>query len=89
MKAEIKVYPNPTNSFVFMNQYSQFITDIKVFDIYGKEQSVTIVESGIDLSDLSSGIYFFDYEEGRKYFCKRDYQVIIIPFIFSRVFLKY
>ncbi len=64
---DFKVYPNPTNSAVniqFTNQNLQ-ITEIQIFDTYGK--LVDVVETGrapslqttqIDLSRYSKGIYF-------------------------------
>lgn len=63
------VYPNPTNNFVTISgkDNSQIIDSIIINDISGKTvqtKSVNLVTTTIDLSDLSSGIYFAKIKSG-------------------------
>jgi hypothetical protein len=60
----ISVYPNPTTGELRITNYELRITDIEVFDIYGRKQRhvsrVTRHDCHeiIDISGLSAGIYF-------------------------------
>ena len=54
------VYPNPSNGFIYVYIPNQKITDIKVYDIAGKN---IYAKSGtgrlaMNLSDQHAGIYF-------------------------------
>jgi len=74
---EVGVYPNPTNGMlnvVFNNENnSSNKTDIELFDLNGnvvrrfKVQEIeAVVKAGIDVSDLSNGVYFLKViQDGR------------------------
>ena len=56
--ANISVYPNPTNSEIFIESKSDPITNADLYDLVGnKIQSLTDNTDSIDFSDLASGIY--------------------------------
>jgi hypothetical protein len=60
---EIKVYPNPTSGELTITNYKSQITDIAIFDIYGREIQISNLKSQIsnpqiNISHLASGIYF-------------------------------
>ena len=57
---EVVVYPNPTTGALHVTSDALQVTNIEVFDIYGKRHAshVTRNENIIDISDLQGGIYF-------------------------------
>ena len=55
----ISVYPNPAQSYVYL-QGIQEITSLNVFNMYGSTVPVNFVGNKIDLSNLSSGIYWIN-----------------------------
>ena len=62
--SDISVYPNPTTGELHITCHASHITNVEVFDIYGRTQSdaspVTrheIGETVIDISHLSAGVY--------------------------------
>ena len=60
---KIAIYPNPSNSVIFLNSNQVVISKINVINSYG--QSVKIISDGfqaINISDLSSGIYILKVE---------------------------
>jgi hypothetical protein len=64
VSSNINFYPNPTTGElrIEMSDMRHEISDIEVFDIYGRKQShasrVTCHESKVDISHLQAGIYF-------------------------------
>lgn len=62
-KNELKIYPNPTNTKIWLNGLSAKNTSIQLYDITGKLLINTIYnENGIDLTELASGMYFINVE---------------------------
>jgi len=56
-------YPNPTNGIlVINNDFSEIISDIKVYNLYGEEVTGYIyynkISNSINLSNIENGIYF-------------------------------
>jgi hypothetical protein len=63
MSNELRIFPNPTSniiSFQFKEQDLQ-IENIRVFDINGKPQPITVVGKNIDLTELANGLYFIRF----------------------------
>jgi hypothetical protein len=56
----ISVYPNPTTGELHVTCHGSHVTDIEVFDMYGKKQNHVscVTRHEIDISHLQSGIYF-------------------------------
>ena len=59
---DISIYPNPTDGELRITNYELRITDVEVFDIYGRKLSQisnlkSQISNLIDVSHLSSGIY--------------------------------
>jgi hypothetical protein len=60
----ILIYPNPTKNelSIEMSDMRHEISDIEIFDLFGRKQShasrVTCHESKVDISHLQAGIYF-------------------------------
>jgi hypothetical protein len=59
---EIVVYPNPTSGALHVTSDALQVTDVEVFDVYGKRHASHVTNNGnestIDISQLSAGIYF-------------------------------
>jgi hypothetical protein len=65
MEAEqaIYIYPNPTNGILKIGSNNLRVKNVEIFDIYGRKQNVRVedllsIESKINISQLSAGIYF-------------------------------
>jgi len=57
--SEINIFPNPTTGELRITNYGLRITDVEVFDIYGRKQKAeSRKQDEIDISGLSAGIYF-------------------------------
>ena len=56
----VKVYPNPTTDYVFVESNNFEISEIMVFDILGKNviPSSVLKNSRVDVSSLNRGVYF-------------------------------
>jgi hypothetical protein len=55
---ELKFYPNPTSSSVFLELRNEIVNQIYIFDLYGKLiENKNNVNSQIDLSNLQTGTY--------------------------------
>lgn len=62
LKSEVNVYPNPVANFLYIDS-PENIKSLRLSDLYGKvslNEENTIIENHIDLSNLSSGIYFLN-----------------------------
>jgi hypothetical protein len=58
---KVQVYPSPTNGFVNIKLSEAIETQVNITDIHGKQQQETVLvnqENRLDVSALSSGIYF-------------------------------
>jgi PKD repeat protein len=69
--SRIEVYPNPTTGELEIRNYECEITNVEIYDMYGRKQSylssVTYYKTGemvIDISHLAPGIYFL--QAGKK-----------------------
>jgi hypothetical protein len=62
----INVYPNPTKGEIIITNYESRITDVKIFDVYGKNvlshTANHLLHTVIDISHLHPGIYFIKIE---------------------------
>jgi len=58
--SEIHIYPNPTNGPLFIDAGKNLITQIEIIDVMGKTilHPETFTSGYVDISSLSSGIYF-------------------------------
>jgi hypothetical protein len=58
----ITLIPNPTTGELHVICHASLVTNIEIFDVYGRKQShlsrVTCHENKIDISHLSAGVYF-------------------------------
>jgi hypothetical protein len=59
-KSEIRIYPNPTNTILNIQTEKFNPVLVSVFDINGKKISEQKYASQIDVSLLTSGIYFIE-----------------------------
>jgi len=60
---QVRVFPNPTNSFLNIKLSEVIETQVNITDINGKQQQEVFLsdqENTLDVSQLSSGIYFID-----------------------------
>ena len=61
-KIELKVYPNPTSGELRVTSNELQVTNIEIFDVYGRKQLSTLNSQlstqKIDISHLPAGIYF-------------------------------
>jgi len=59
----IKIYPNPTNGFI--NIENGFGKTVSVFNVVGQQiKEQVLFDSGINLSDLLSGVYMLLFDNG-------------------------
>jgi len=64
-----KVYPNPANASVTISSKQGDAYSLKVTDITGKTmltKEYSAVENTVDISNLASGLYFFQFKSGSK-----------------------
>jgi hypothetical protein len=55
---ELKFYPNPTSSSVFLELRNEIVKQIYIFDLYGKLiENKNNINNQIDLSNLQTGTY--------------------------------
>ena len=60
LTSSFNIYPNPVSDMLFIETEVE-IEEVSIFDIYGRRQELSAVSSqpsAIDVSGLSSGIYF-------------------------------
>jgi hypothetical protein len=66
VEVHIKVYPNPTTGELRIENYESAMGNIQIFDLMGRVQKVeskkTATEITLDISHLSSGVYFLKVE---------------------------
>jgi hypothetical protein len=58
-KVEVSVYPNPASNKI--NIEAKEVTEIKVFDLLGKE-IISTKEKEVDISNLNNGVYFIQLQ---------------------------
>jgi hypothetical protein len=66
--SKVKIFPNPTSSFISVVT-SDFPTQFIIYSSDGKElrlHSISEMNSEIDLSDLSNGIYFLKFDNSEQ-----------------------
>ena len=54
----VNIYPNPTNGELKIESGELRIEDIVIYDVFGKMQKIEKSKNAIDISHLSTGIYF-------------------------------
>ena len=59
-KPEVLVYPNPTTGALHVTSAALHVTDVEVFDIYGRKQSNVsrVTRNETNIAHLPAGIYF-------------------------------
>ena len=58
-KEQLKIYPNPTTGELTITNYELQITNVEIFDVYGRRQKAEgRRQNVIDISNMKSGIYF-------------------------------
>jgi hypothetical protein len=63
-KGDVKVYPNPTNDFLYLNNLVNS-TSVSIVDVSGRQvYNKQILENTIDVSKLKAGIYFMQINTG-------------------------
>ena len=72
-KQSLNIYPNPTSGILFVSQENEYLTQIKVYTILGKEvYSNNLLNSlKIDLSSKSNGVYFIEFSNGKEKITER------------------
>lgn len=58
----LKIYPNPTSSFVLINFNEEL--EVIIFDVLGKEINRGLFRNKIDISYLEKGVYFLKFFDG-------------------------
>ncbi|EDP70447.1 CHU large protein; uncharacterized [Flavobacteriales bacterium ALC-1] len=60
LASNVKVYPNPANDFINIESNNAQITEVKLYDILGKQvlSQYELSNNRLDISDLTSGVYF-------------------------------
>jgi hypothetical protein len=69
-RLEFKIHPNPTTDFIFLSNWN-FNGEYEIYDILGNSLSKENLTERIDVSNLSSGIYFLKIEQTIKRFLKK------------------
>ena len=59
-KVGFKLYPNPTTRIVYLNK----TTDVAIYNVEGKRMRVVRNTNQLDVSDLTTGIYFVQTADG-------------------------
>lgn len=59
-KVGFKLYPNPTTRIVYLNK----TTDVAIYNVEGKRMRVVRNTNQVDVSDLTTGIYFVQTADG-------------------------
>lgn len=59
-KVGFKLYPNPTTRIVYMNK----TTDVAIYNVEGRRMRVVRNTNQVDVSDLTTGIYFVQTADG-------------------------
>ena len=58
----IQIYPNPTTGELHVTCHSSLVTNVEIFDVYGRNVTPHTAThtplTAIDISHLSAGIYF-------------------------------
>ena len=69
----LKLFPNPASDVLYWNT-TEKIKQIKIIDISGKivfVSDATILQSHIDISDLTTGLYFIQLETSNKTYTEK------------------
>ena len=77
-KKGVLIYPIPTNDLLYLKNLSHNINLIEITNAEGKiilSQKIKSIESAIDVSSLTSGIYFIILSDSRK--TPDTYKIII------------
>jgi len=56
-QSAIRIFPNPTTGELTITNYELQITDVEIYDIYGRKFNPSVPQS-LNISHLQSGIYF-------------------------------
>ena len=67
---EIKVFPNPSSDYVYLNSKSK-INQVQFFDSTGRKIEVKLIDNKVDISDLPTGNYWLSITTGGKTLSKK------------------
>lgn len=71
-KANIEVYPNPSNGNLTVEATNVMVDEIKIMNSWGElVRTVQMNETMLDISDLANGVYFIHIQTGEKTVVKR------------------
>ncbi len=59
--SKIKIFPNPTSSFIYISSTEDIHNVVSIFTTTGVKIKDISIESSIDLSELNEGIYFLQF----------------------------
>ncbi|WP_042491774.1 T9SS type A sorting domain-containing protein [Aequorivita sublithincola] len=68
-ETNIKIFPNPTNDFLYYEiDNPELISEINIYDLNGEKQNSQHSDNSLNLKMLTSGIYFveFLFKDNRK-----------------------
>lgn len=60
--SKIKVFPNPTSTFIYISSTEDIHNVVSIFTSTGVKVKDISIESSIDLSELNEGIYFLQFK---------------------------
>jgi hypothetical protein len=65
------LYPNPTNGQLQITNYELGISNIEIFDVLGRKQQFSIINSQFSIHHLPAGIYLIRLTNGEHSSVKR------------------
>lgn len=68
--SELKVFPNPSSDYVYLNSKSK-ISKVQVFDSIGRKVKVKLIDNKVDVRNLPIGNYWFSITIGDKTISKK------------------
>jgi len=66
---QVKVYPNPASNLISIGDIGLSAKEMRVYNLMGTQVSVEVISSNeLDISKLSSGVYFLQFYKGDKFY---------------------
>lgn len=65
LKADIDVFPNPSNNYVYIRSKDGLEFSARLFDSFGNSLNTNFSNNALDLSALQSGMYFIEITSGK------------------------
>ena len=70
----ISVYPNPVTDYLYIEGLGSTVEEVSLFDFNGRLIETVTEGTDIDLTDLSSGVYFLQIYTGQKAFVRKIFK---------------